>query len=117
MVTDLAVEPAPAPGWVRVECADEGMAGWLVRAIVGVENVSVRLEGTVIDLPAGPGYRLEKEIKNVITAIAKTSHYWLGHMWSAQQQDVSALLAKMDAESPLAQPALAGYGFQIGSHL
>ena len=54
------------------------MAVWLLRAIV-VENVSVRREGATLFLPAGPGYRVEKEIKNVITAVAKTHHYWAEH--------------------------------------
>jgi hypothetical protein len=81
------------------------MAGWLARAIV-MENVSVRYEGATIDLPAGPGYRLEKEIKNVITVIAKTCHYWLEHMWSAQQLEISNLFAKTSVTSPLVQPAL-----------
>ena len=34
----------------------------------------------VLELPAAPHFRLEKEIKNVITVIAKTCHYWMGHM-------------------------------------
>jgi len=56
------------------------MAAWLVRAIV-VENVAVRSEGSALDLPAGPDFRLEKEIKNAVAVIAKTCHYWLEHMW------------------------------------
>jgi sirohydrochlorin cobaltochelatase len=31
-------------------------------------------------LPAGPQFRLEAEIKNVVTAVAKTYHYWKEHM-------------------------------------
>src|SRR5580658_6070826 len=79
MVTGFVAEPSPTPGWVRVDCVNQGAAAWLVRAIV-MENISARCERTALDLPAAPSYRLEKEIKNVITAIAKTSHYWLGHM-------------------------------------
>lgn len=79
MVTDLRANPS-IPGWVGVHCASQTMAEWLVRAVV-TENISARCEGSVLDLPAGPVYRVEKEIKNVITAIAKTSHYWLEHMW------------------------------------
>jgi sirohydrochlorin cobaltochelatase len=55
------------------------MALWLLRAIV-VENVSVRREGTVLFLPAGPAFRLNQEIKNVITVAAKTYHYWAEHL-------------------------------------
>ncbi len=47
-------------------------AGWLVRRAVNIENVSSYSEGMVLYLPAGPRFRLEKEIKNVVTAIAKT---------------------------------------------
>lgn len=109
MVTDLAAGPAPIAGWVRVTCLSEGMAGWLLRAIV-MENVSVRSEGTTLDLPAGPDYRLEKEIKNVITVIAKTCHYWTGHMWRAQQRFIEELLARMATESPLVEPVFPADG-------
>ena len=51
----------------------------LLRAIV-MENISVRAEGPTLELPAGPSYRLHKEIKNVITVIAKTNHYWEEHI-------------------------------------
>jgi sirohydrochlorin cobaltochelatase len=107
MVTGLAAEPSPMPGWVRVDCASYGMARWLVRAIV-MENVSARCEGPVIDLPAGPDYRIEKEIKNVITVTAKTRHYWLEHMGQGQRRDIANLFARMAVESPLIQPALSG---------
>lgn len=107
MVTDLPVEPSPVPGWVRVDCRSEGMAGWLVRAIV-MENVSAHCEGSVLDLPVAPGYRVEKEIKNVITVIAKTCHYWLGHMWPTEHREIAALFAKMAEKSPLIQPAISG---------
>jgi sirohydrochlorin cobaltochelatase len=105
MVTDLPVEHSPVPGWVRVDCRSEGMAGWLVRAIV-MENVSAHCEGSMLDLPAGPGYRVEKEIKNVITVIAKTCHYWLGHMWPTEHREIAALFAKMAEKSPLIQPSM-----------
>src|SRR5262245_56174530 len=38
-VTDLPVEPSQRPGWITVACDSDGMAGWLLRAIV-MENVS-----------------------------------------------------------------------------
>lgn len=105
MVTGLAVPPSPSDGWVRVRCLGEGMAGWLLRAIV-MENVSARSDGAAILLPAGPGYRVEKEIKNVLTVIAKTCHYWMGHMWRAQQRAIADLFMAMNADSPLVEPAL-----------
>jgi sirohydrochlorin cobaltochelatase len=111
MVTGLASEPSPTPGWVRVDCESRGMAEWLVRAIV-MENVSARFEGTTIDLPAGPGYRIEKEIKNVITVTAKTCHYWLEHMWQTQRRNIANLFAQMAVESPLIQPAFPDNDFR-----
>lgn len=78
LVTRLPAVTDAAPGWVGLVCPDEEMAVWLLRAIV-VENVSVRREGTTLFLPAGPAYRVEKEVKNVITAVAKTHHYWTEH--------------------------------------
>lgn len=110
LVTELVAVPS-VPGWIRVECANAVTAEWLARAIV-MENVSARCEGAALDLPAGPGYRLEKEIKNVITAMAKTCHYWLDHMRAAHQRMIGDLFVTMTAESPLIQPALAGHDFR-----
>jgi sirohydrochlorin cobaltochelatase len=104
MVTYLEAHPSPVSGWVRVDCENDGMAGWLARAIV-MENVSVRFDGSWLDLPAGPHYRLEKEIKNVVTVISKTCHYWNDHMWQTQQRDIAALLAGMAVDLPLIEPA------------
>ena len=42
----------------------------------------------------------------MITVIAKTCHYWLGHMWRAQRHAVSELFEQMNAESPLVKPAI-----------
>jgi len=78
LVTGLPVARAEQPGWIGVQCDDERMALWLLRAII-VENVCVRREGTRLFLPAGPDFQLEKEIKNVITVMAKTCHYWSEH--------------------------------------
>ncbi len=79
MVTGLQTIEAEVRGWVGVECDDEAMAVWLMRAII-VENVMVRREGSVLFLPAGPEFRVKKEIKNVITSVAKTVHYWRAHL-------------------------------------
>jgi sirohydrochlorin cobaltochelatase len=78
LVTRLPVVRDAAPGWVGLACPDEEMAIWMLRAIT-VENVSVRREGATLLLPAGPQYRVEKEIRNVVTAVAKTHHYWTEH--------------------------------------
>ena len=110
MVAFLAAEKSAIPGWVRVECESPAAAGWLARAIV-MENVSARCEGTGLELPASPSYRIDKEIKNVITAVAKTGHYWLDHTGAAQQRAISDLFSAITAESPLVQPALIGHDF------
>ncbi|HET9369452.1 MAG TPA: hypothetical protein VFO19_04365 [Vicinamibacterales bacterium] len=99
MVTELDAAPSADPGWVRVECLTRAMAAWLVRAIT-MENVAVRADGAALELPAGPDYRLEKEIKNVVTSIAKTNHYWIGHMSVSQWRAIAALFDGMAEESP-----------------
>ena len=78
MVTGLRVVLDGPPGWIGLACVDEEMAIWLMRAIV-VENVMVRRERAVLYLPAGPRFTLEGEIKNVVTVVAKTYHYWTQH--------------------------------------
>jgi len=103
MVSEFAVERSACSGWVRVDCDSRAAAEWLIRANV-MENISARWEGTSVELPAGPGYRLEKEIKNVITSIAKTSHYWLDHLWASQQKEIGELFLSMAKEHPLIQP-------------
>ena len=54
------------------------MAVWLLRAVVA-EIVCVRRDGAVLYVPAGPDFRLDYEIRNVITALAKTNHFRRGH--------------------------------------
>jgi len=103
MVTGLHAEPSLIAGWVHVDCPNATMARWLAVAI-NMENVSAHSSGLVLHLPAGPGYRVEKEIKNVITSIAKTAHYWLQHTSSEQHLAVRELFEIMDEESPLLQP-------------
>ena len=104
MTTLLDTNVSPVPGWVRVSCLSDAMTGWLLRAIV-MENVAARAEGMALDLPVAPHFRLEKEIKNVITVIAKTSHYWLEHMPRGQQRGIASLFARLARESPLVEPA------------
>jgi len=114
MVTDLTPVASPTPGWIVMECETEGMAAWLLRAIT-IENVAVRADGAFLELPAAPGYRLLKEIKNVITVIAKTAHYWVGHMSVMHRQAIADLLAGMNDESPLIHPVYAGDDGQSGA--
>jgi hypothetical protein len=81
LVTGLPTIRSEKLGWVGLQCDDEEMALWMLRSIV-VENICVRREVSVLYLPAGPAFRLDKEIKNVITVVAKTHHYWTEHQYS-----------------------------------
>jgi sirohydrochlorin cobaltochelatase len=104
MVTGLAVHASPVRGWVRVACLTDGMAGWLLRAIT-MENVAVRADALAIDVPAAPHFRLDKEIKNVVTVVAKTTHYWLRHTSRAHQDAIGRLFVTLSGESALVEPA------------
>jgi len=104
LVTGLRAYVSPNPGWVRVSCPGDAMAGWLLRAIT-MENVAARRQGSMLDLPAAPQFRLEREIKNVITVTAKTCHYWVGHIPRDQQQAIAEMLQRMEAETALVEPA------------
>lgn len=106
LVTGLEATPSREPGWIQVRCDDAGMAGWLARAIV-MENVSARARGAVLDLPAGPDFRLAKEIKNVVTAVAKAVHYWTEHVPALQQRSIGSMFARMAKDYPLVEPAWA----------
>lgn len=109
MVTGLRAYIAPTPGWIAVTCPTDSMAAWLVRAIV-MENVAARRRGAILELPAAPHFRLEKEIKNVITVVAKTCHYWVGHMPREQQQSIAGLFDRMTNELPFIEPDLSSPG-------
>jgi sirohydrochlorin cobaltochelatase len=102
MAADLPAQ-ADRSGWIRVHCHSATMAGWLLRAIV-MENVAARASGVMLFLPAAPHFRLEKEIKNVVTVIAKTAHYWMGHVSRSQKALIADLFLAMSAESPLIEP-------------
>ncbi|WP_010586939.1 sirohydrochlorin chelatase [Schlesneria paludicola] len=84
MVTGLPIVASASLGWIGVRCENEEMAVWLMRAII-VENIMVRREGNVLYLPAGPQFTVKREIKNVITAVAKTVHYWTAHLNARRQ--------------------------------
>jgi sirohydrochlorin cobaltochelatase len=84
LATKLHVVRTQALGWIGVQCDSEEMALWLLRAIV-VENISVRREGSVLYLPVGPAFRVESEVRNIVTALAKTHHYWKEHLLANAQ--------------------------------
>lgn len=70
---------AAEPGWIAVRTDSPGHALWLQRAIVQ-ENVEVLAAGDVLYVPVSQEYTLKGEIKNVITVVAKTTHYWTEHV-------------------------------------
>ena len=73
----LVAEPR-SPGWIAVTCESRAMAEWLGAAIA-LENVEARVEDDRVLLPAGPRFRLEDEVKSIVTVVAKTHHYWAMH--------------------------------------
>lgn len=103
LATGLDVRPSRDPGWVPVACYGETMAEWLTRAVV-MENVAARRRGSTIELPASPAFRVEKEIRNVVTVMAKTCHYWMGHIPPPQQYEIRQLLETMESEAPTVSP-------------
>jgi hypothetical protein len=70
-------------GWLAVHCASKRMAAWLCAAII-LENVEARCEGDDLLLPAAAGFELEKEVKSLVTVVAKTNHYWQAHLMDKQ---------------------------------
>jgi len=78
----LVLVPEQAPHSSASNISADVLTGtaprWLLQAIL-VENVAVRREGNVLFLPAGPAFRIDHEIKNVVTVVAKTTHYWREH--------------------------------------
>jgi sirohydrochlorin cobaltochelatase len=89
---------AARPGWIVVECRSAGMARWLADAIQD-ENVAARAEQAKLLLPAGDYFTLKGEIKNVITATAKTTHYWGKHVPAEAKRalDLQAQLTRLRA--------------------
>jgi sirohydrochlorin cobaltochelatase len=91
-VSGLVAAPSK-PGWIEVQCASASMANWLAESIVE-ENVEARADGSYLLVPVGAHYTLKGEIKNVITAVAKTAHYWGEHV-PAEVKQTLALQAKI----------------------
>jgi sirohydrochlorin cobaltochelatase len=77
-VSGLTAEPART-GWIAVRCPNGEMAQWLSESIVQ-EGVDARCEGKAVLVPCGANFTLKGEIKNVVTAVAKTTHYWADHL-------------------------------------
>jgi len=83
MVTGLTVIRSEVPGWIGLQCDNEEMALWLLRAII-VENIMARRENETLYFPVGPAFRVDKEVKNIVTVVAKTTHYWQEHVAELQ---------------------------------
>lgn len=81
------------PGWIGVTCPSPAMAGWLAEAIVA-EKVEAQAEANLLLVPVGDYYTVKGEIKNVITAVAKTTHYWGEHL-PAEVKQTLAFQAKL----------------------
>ncbi len=77
-VSGLIAAPSTT-GWIAVHCPSASMATWLCAAILQ-ENIAARAERFILFVPVGDHFRVTKEIKNVITVIAKTTHYWEEHL-------------------------------------
>jgi hypothetical protein len=80
------------------------MAAWLLRAVIA-ENVFVRRKQDTLQVPAGPQFRLAREIKNVVVALAKTCHYWIGHLSPAEQANAGGLLLSAEASAEVLEPS------------
>lgn len=68
-----------APGWLKMNCTSAAQARWLAEAI-REENVAARHQEAWLYVPVGHTFRLQHEVKNVVTAVAKTTHYWQAHL-------------------------------------
>ncbi len=77
-VSGLTAHPA-GTGWRAIECPSGSMARWLAAAIEA-ERVQARAEGARLLVPVGEWTDVSGEIKNVITVVAKTTHYWTDHL-------------------------------------
>lgn len=104
MTTGLTATVGPELGWVTIDCQSEEMAAWLLRAVMA-ENVFTRRRGTAIQMPAGPTFRIAKEVKNVVVALAKTSHYWKDHISSEQKAQVANTFASIGTQALLEPPS------------
>ena len=78
LVSGLTATAGP-PGWAAIQCDSAAMAAWLAETIEE-EQVQARAAGATLFVPVGDYFTLKGEIKNVITVVAKTAHYWREHL-------------------------------------
>jgi sirohydrochlorin cobaltochelatase len=89
LVSGLSAAAADQVGWVRVQCTDSAMSAWLAEQIT-LENVRARAAGDALLVPVGAAFTVKQEIKNVVTVVAKTTHYWQDHI-AAEMKSTLAL--------------------------
>lgn len=94
LVSGLDAQPVQT-GWLSVDCGQASKARWLSEQIVQ-ENVASFCQGTCFFVPVGERFTLKGEIKNVITAVAKTTHYWSDHL-AAETKTALAWEARLAA--------------------
>lgn len=87
LVSGLCAAPA-TPGWVAVDCTSAAQARWLSEQI-NQENVESRWAGKLFFVPVAAHFTLKGEIKNVVTAVAKTTHYWDAHVRKEVKQTLA----------------------------
>ena len=78
LVSGLQARPAAA-GWIAVECPMESMAAWVAEQGVQ-ENVQIQQHDSDFWVPCGQHWTVKGEVKNVITVVAKTTHYFADHI-------------------------------------
>jgi Ni2+-binding GTPase involved in maturation of urease and hydrogenase len=86
------------------------MARWLAEAIA-LENVTARAEDDRLLLPTGPGYRLENEVKSIVTVLAKTHHYWDAHLAT----DAGPPMTSRRSAGGVPRPVRIGIGGRAGA--
>ena len=97
-VSGLVAAPAQ-PGWIAVQCRSAAEARWLADSILE-ENVEAQAVDKTLLLPLAASFTTKGEIKNVITVVAKTTHYWADHLPAEVKQAlaVQVRLGQMAAQ-------------------
>lgn len=89
---------AVTAGWIAIRCDSSTMARWVSDAM-RAENVESRSDALLAFVPCGECFALTFEIKNVITAVAKTTHYWNEHLqFSDRSKSPGTTFARQDTD-------------------
>lgn len=96
LVSGLRAQLTDKPGWLAVPCDSEGMAEWVAEQAKH-ENVKFTHEGNHVYVPCGVDWPVKGEVKNVITVVAKTTHYFADHV----PADLKATMAVEEGLSKL----------------